>query len=116
MRCLLQSGRKISSKNFYHILAGCADSIKVLLEHGAKVDKSDVKAQTPLFVATVNQHWECAKILLEAGADPNGDEKNLCTPLAVMAQRGYYDGIKLLCRYGADTEDIYRLMTGNYMG
>ena len=102
----------ISKKNFYHILAGCADSIKVLLEHGAKVDKSDVKAQTPLFVATVNQHWECAKILLEAGADPNGDEKNLCTPLAVMAQRGYYDGIKLLCRYGADTEDIYRLMTG----
>ena len=86
-----------------------------MLEHGAKVDKSDVKAQTPLFVATVNQHWECAKILLEAGADPNGDEKNLCTPLAVMAQRGYYDGIKLLCRYGADTEDIYRLMTGNYI-
>ena len=84
-----------------------------MLEHGAKVDKSDVKAQTPLFVATVNQHWECAKILLEAGADPNGDEKNLCTPLAVMAQRGYYDGIKLLCRYGADTEDIYRLMTGD---
>ena len=71
-------------------IAGCTESIKVLLENDAQVDKADVKAQTPLFVAAVNQHWECAKILLEAGADPNGNEKNLCTPLAVMAQRGYY--------------------------
>ena len=57
------------------------------------MDKVDVKAQTPLFVAMVNQHWECAEALLEAGADPNGNEKNLCTPLAVMAQRGYYEGM-----------------------
>ena len=57
------------------------------------MDKTDVKAQTPLFVAMVNQHWECAEALLEAGADPNGNEKNLCTPLAVMAQRGYYEGM-----------------------
>ena len=64
-----------------------------MLENGAQVDKTDVKAQTPLFVAMVNQHWECAEALLEAGADPNGNEKNLCTPLAVMAQRGYYEGM-----------------------
>ena len=82
------------------------------MENGAEVDKTDIKAQTPLFVAMVNQHWECGRFLLEAGADPNGNEKNLCTPLAVMAQRGYYDGLRLLCRYGADTEDVYRLMTG----
>ena len=74
-------------------LAGYKESIKILLENGAQVDKVDVKAQTPLFVAMVNQHWECAEALLEAGADPNGNEKNLCTPLAVMAQRGYYEGM-----------------------
>ncbi len=72
--------------NFF--IAGCVESIKVLLDHGAQVDKTDVKAQTPLFVAMVNQHWECGQILLDADADPNGNEKNLCTPLAVMAQRG----------------------------
>ena len=82
---------KLISHNFFHV-AGALESIKVLLEHGAEVDKADVKAQTPLFVAAVNQHWECAKALLEAGADPNGNEKNLCTPLAVMSQRGYYEG------------------------
>ena len=94
-------------------LAGQKEVITILLENAAEVDKVDVKAQTPLFVAMVNQHWECAEILLEAGADPNGDQKNLCTPLAVMSQRGYYEGLRILCRYGADTEDVYRLMTGN---
>ncbi len=72
----------------------------------------DVKAQTPLFVALVNQHWDVAKVLLEHGADPNGDAKNMCTPLCVMAQRGYLQGVKLLCRFGADTEDLFRLSTG----
>ena len=80
----------------------------MLLAKGAEVDNVDVKAQTPLFVAMVNQHWEAAKVLLEAGADPNGNLKNMCTPLAVMAQRGFYEGLRLLCQYGADTEDVYR--------
>ena len=92
--------------------AGCYESIEILLEHGAEIDKTDVKSQTPLFIAMVNQHWKCGTLLLEKGADPNGHEKNLCTPLAIMAQRGYCEGIRILCRYGADTEDVYRLMTG----
>ena len=98
----------------YHQIstAGQTETLKVLLANAAEVDKTDVKAQTPLFIAMVNQHWECGEILLKSGADPNGNEKNLCTPLAVMAQRGYYEGLRLLCRYGADTEDVYRLMTG----
>ncbi len=33
----------------------------MLLDAGATVDEVDVKAQTPLFVALVNQHWTCAK-------------------------------------------------------
>ena len=78
--------------------AGHKDAIKFLLENGAQVDKVDVKAQTPLFVAMVNQHWECAQALLETGADPNGNDKNLCTPLAVMSQRGYYEGKAVFSR------------------
>lgn len=81
--------------------AGHPETIRVLLSHGADVDLADVKAQTPLFVAVVNQHWQCARMLLEAGADPNGSERNLCTPLSVMAQRGYYEGVKVYCLKGA---------------
>ncbi len=41
--------------------AGSLCAIRVLLSHGANVDLVDVKAQTPLFVALVNQKWECAR-------------------------------------------------------
>ena len=57
--------------------AGHLGVIRILLEAGAQVDLADVKAQTPLFVAIVNQHWESARVLLEAGADPNGSDKNM---------------------------------------
>ena len=76
------------------------------------MDLVDVKAQTPLFVALVNQHWRVARLLLDHGADPNGNDRNMCTPLSVMSQRGYYEGVKLLCEYGAPLEDMYRLATG----
>ena len=91
--------------------AGHLECVQMLVDHGAAVDLVDVKAQTPLFVAIVNQHWECSEALLVAGADPNGSDKNLCTPLAVVAQRGYVQGVRLLCQYGADTEDVLRLMS-----
>ena len=43
------------------IIAGAVEAVEVLLSHGADADKVDVKAQTPLFVAMVNQHWKCAE-------------------------------------------------------
>ena len=58
----------------------------MLLAAGASIDVLDAKAQTPLFVSLVNQHWECARLLLEAGADPNGSQANLCSPLSIMCK------------------------------
>ena len=84
----------------------------MLLAAGASIDVLDAKAQTPLFVSLVNQHWECARLLLEAGADPNGSQANLCSPLSIMCQRGFYPGVKLLTQFGADTEDIMRILSG----
>ena len=93
--------------------SGKLEAVEILLSHRASVDTVDVKSQTPLFVALVNQHWEIARRLLEAGADPNGADRNLCSPLSVMAQRGHEVGVRLLCSFGAETEDVYRLMTGS---
>ena len=84
----------------------------MLLAAGANIDVLDAKAQTPLFVSLVNQHWTCARILLESGAAPNGSPANLCSPLSIMCQRGFYPGVKLLCEFGADTEDIMRILSG----
>ena len=68
---------------------------KVLTQHCLYL-----KAQTPLFVSLVNQHYDCARLLLEAGADPNGSQANLCSPLSIMCQRGFYPGVRLLCEFG----------------
>ena len=76
--------------------AGRLECMKLLLAAGADVDSLDAKAQTPLFVSLVNQHWDCARLLLEAGADPNGSQANLCSPLSIMCQRGFYPGVKVL--------------------
>ena len=43
------------------LLAGCDESISLLLDHIKHVDKVDVKAQTPLFVAMVNKHWSSGR-------------------------------------------------------
>ncbi|XP_023341382.1 ankyrin repeat and SOCS box protein 1 isoform X3 [Eurytemora carolleeae] len=91
---------------------GHVECIEELLENGAEVDEEDIKAQTPLFVALVNQHWSAARTLLEHGANPNGSLRNLCSPLSILCQRGLEQGIQLLCEYGVDTEDITRIMSG----
>ena len=43
------------------LAAGVVAAVEVLLAHDADADRVDVKAQTPLFVAMVNQHWKCAE-------------------------------------------------------
>lgn len=82
----------------YHLLlfaAGFKEVVEFLVESGADLDCVDVKGQTPLFVALVTQHWDCARYLLIKGANPNGSRRNLCAPIAVMAQRGYYEGVRV---------------------
>jgi hypothetical protein len=37
------------------------ENVRVLLTHGAQIDVADAKKQTPLFVALINQHWDCAE-------------------------------------------------------
>ena len=85
----------MSTKPDHMLPAGHLPCVEALLKAGASVDCLDVKAQTPLFVAMVNQHWSVARALLQAGADPNGSTANLCSPLSIMCQRGFYHGVKV---------------------
>lgn len=53
-------------------LAGHTDVAKILLEHGADVNKQALEAgdlETPLIDASENQHTETVQLLLEHGAD-----------------------------------------------
>lgn len=88
---------------------GSASAVNILLDHGAQIDSTDLKQQTPLFVAIKQNHLDCAEVLLRRGANPNGSNGNLSTPLYWATSSGFTTATKLLLRYGADPELYHRL-------
>jgi ankyrin repeat protein len=61
---------------------GHTDIMKLLIEHGAKVDKADLHGRTPLSWAAEYCHFEAVKLLVEQGANVNAEDGQLTTPLA----------------------------------
>lgn len=53
----------------YAAREGCLGCIEALLDGGADIDLTDLWAQTPLLMATLNMHWDAANLLIERGAD-----------------------------------------------
>ena len=51
---------------------GHADTVRVLVDHGADVTRANDRGQTPLAAAVFKQSDPTVRILLEAGADPDG--------------------------------------------
>jgi len=62
---------------------GHPDSVRVLLEAGADIDRvADGSETSPLLIATMNGHFDLAKLLVDEGADPNlASEPADVTPL-----------------------------------
>jgi ankyrin repeat protein len=68
---------------------------RLLLNHGAEVNKRDKGNQTPLFLAMMWGRFDLARILLEHGADANAENSNDKTPLLLeigtaMCKFAYY--------------------------
>ncbi|XP_028923922.1 ankyrin repeat and SOCS box protein 12 [Ornithorhynchus anatinus] len=76
--------------------------LRVLLAHGAEVDRLDAKAQTPLFTAVSHGHAACVRLLLEAGASPLGSAFNNCSPVLAAARDGHRAILRALLAHGAD--------------
>jgi ankyrin repeat protein len=53
----------------YAAREGCVGCIEALLDGGADINLSDLWAQTPLHLATLNLHYDAANALIERGAD-----------------------------------------------
>jgi len=51
---------------------GSTATARVLIEHGADLDKPTPEGFTPLVIAIHNLHYDTARLLIEAGANPNG--------------------------------------------
>lgn len=89
--------------------AGQAETVKILLDHGAQVDAMDKTERTALIAASVEGHVEVLKILLALGADVDlkgkSDEKSA---LNAASTKGKVESVEILLNYGAqvDSEDI----------
>lgn len=51
--------------------SGALGAAKLLLKHGASLNKADSDGRTPLYAACQNDNTEMARLLVDAGAEPN---------------------------------------------
>ncbi len=78
--------------------ASNAEVVKVLIEHGAKVDAKDSFSWTPLHTAA---DGEVVELLVAAGGDVHAKAQRNLTPLHTVKTP---DAAKALLRHGADIE------------
>lgn len=52
----------------YAAREGCTECVRLLIDAGADINKTDPEAVTPLLMANLNAKWDSAKLLIEAGA------------------------------------------------
>jgi ankyrin repeat protein len=79
------------------------DSVRALLDAGAKVDEADDDGITILSWAAIANRVEMARVLIERGADVNHVDKNGMTPLLYAASIDFGDAavVDLLLKSGA---------------
>jgi ankyrin repeat protein len=75
--------------------------VKMLLDHGAKVDIIDEEQQTPLHNAAELGHGAIVKTLLQSGAAIDATDKLGATPLFLAAKDGHHGVVKILIENGA---------------
>ena len=84
------------------------DAMRLLIEHGAVVNRRDVNNQTPLLIAIERDWFKFARILLDHGAEARGENNEGKTPLHLLSEswdHGESDALDLispLLEHGAE--------------
>ena len=78
------------------------ETIKTLLEHGAKVNHKDEDGRTALHYAAMYSGKEVMNLLISYGADVNAKEEYQITPLHRAAMLNNIEAVKALVEHGAD--------------
>lgn len=85
--------------------SGLTDSVRALLDAGAKVDEADNDGITVLSWAAISNRLNIARLLIECGADVNRVDKKGMTPLLYAASIDFGDSamVELLLKSRART-------------
>ena len=79
--------------------AGRTGIIKLLLEHGAKINLPNAFGFTPLHWAVGNNKKNAARLLLQKGASPHSKNDDDISPLQYAVEKGDAEIAKLIARY-----------------
>jgi hypothetical protein len=82
-------------------LRGQVETVELLLDRGAGIDRQNLHGKTALYLAAQNGHAPVVRLLLERGADPRISTVNGETPLSYAAGRGDTAVVALLQNAGA---------------
>jgi ankyrin repeat protein len=80
-------------------VSGNAVVVRVLIDHGADVNRPSSAGQTPLILAAVGGHEGLARVLLEAGADPRAVNNHGQTSLDIARALEKTAVVKVLEEY-----------------
>ncbi len=84
---------------------GHVDTVRLLLEQCADVNRATESGATPLYIACSKGHVDVARLLLDNGADANRPTEDGRTPLLIAGQKGHVDTVRLLLENGEDESD-----------
>lgn len=81
---------------------GHLEIVKLLVSHGAEVNKPTLTESTPLRGASFHGHLEVMQFLLQSGAEVNTPNCIGQSPLCIAAMRGQLKAVKYLIENGAN--------------
>ena len=92
-----------SRRNALAVAAHCGndDVVRLLLQHGAKINGHDAFFMTPLYLASMRGHHSVVELLLQERALVDEKGPNDETPLRAASDKGHMEVASLLIRYGA---------------
>ncbi|KAH8059712.1 hypothetical protein JL722_5344 [Aureococcus anophagefferens] len=81
---------------------GDAATLKVLVDAGADVEKSNISGSSPLYLAAQEGHAEAIELLVAAGADVDTPRDSGATPCFIACVDGHVDALNALIKAGCD--------------
>lgn len=110
VEALIEAGYPVNAEDddgkrtLLHTAAMFSDAVMVrlLIKHGATIDKPDSGGVTPLHYAAWNNNANAVRALCEAGANIEARDDNSATPLHTAALRLAPEAVEALVEAGAD--------------